>query len=375
MDREEALKLLGGGTEGIADWNRRRESGEDPPDLTAANLSQANLSGADLSGADLSRADLSRADLSGASLRGASLCGSDLRSANLSGTDLSRATLSEADLSGAKLSAADLSGADLNGANLRSADLSEASLSGADLHGAICWDTTFVKVDLYEVKGLDSIKHSGPSTIAIDTLIRSQGKIPDVFLLGCGVPDAFINCLASLLRAMQPIQTYSCFISHSSKDQAFADRLHSRMVQEKLSVWYAPEDMRGGRKSVEQIDQAIRVHDKLLLVLSKASMASDWVKYEIMRAVAREKQEKPQVLFPIGLASRKTILAWSAFDTDSGKDIAKVVREYHIPDFSNWKDDDSFEEAFTGLLEDLKAEDSAGLDAPAPRAGRPKKPR
>jgi hypothetical protein len=33
---------------------------------------------------------------------------------------------------------------------------------------------------------------------------------------------------------------------HSSKDQAFADRLHSRMVQEKLRIWYAPEDMRGG---------------------------------------------------------------------------------------------------------------------------------
>ena len=45
---------------------------------------------------------------------------------------------------------------------------------------------------------------------------------------------------------MQPIQFYSCSISHSSKGQAFADRLHSRMVQEKLRIWYAPEDMRGG---------------------------------------------------------------------------------------------------------------------------------
>jgi hypothetical protein len=44
---------------------------------------------------------------------------------------------------------------------------------------------------------------------------------------------------------MQPIQFYSCSISHSSKDQAFADRLHFRMVQEKLWIWYAPEDMRG----------------------------------------------------------------------------------------------------------------------------------
>ena len=38
------------------------------------------------------------------------------------------------------------------------------------------------------------------------------------------------------------------------------------------------------------------------------------------------------------------------------KDLAKVVREYHIPDFSDWKDHDAFESAFGRLLADLKAE-------------------
>jgi hypothetical protein len=103
-------------------------------------------------------------------------------------------------------------------------------------------------------------------------------------------------------------------------------------------------------------------------------MASDWVRYEVMQAVAREKQDKGQVLFPIGLVFRKAIMAWSAFDSDSGKDIAKVVREYHIPDFSGWKDHDSFEAAFAGLLKDLKAEESTGPDDSTPRASRRKKP-
>src|SRR5262249_12555221 len=159
------------------------------------------------------------------------------------------------------------------------------------------------------------------------------------------------------IGSMSPIQFCSCFISHSSKDQPFADRLHSRMVQERLRVWYATEDMRAGRKSLDQIDQAIRVHDKLLLVLSKASMASNWGAHEIRRAVEREKQDKRQVLFPIGLASWKDIKAWSAFDSDLGKDLAKVVREYHITAFSKWKDHDSFEAAFARLLDDLRAPD------------------
>jgi hypothetical protein len=34
------------------------------------------------------------------------------------------------------------------------------------------------------------------------------------------------------------------------------------------------------------------------------------------------------------------------------------MREYHIPDFSNWKDHDSFEAAFPRLLNNLKAPES-----------------
>jgi hypothetical protein len=41
-----------------------------------------------------------------------------------------------------------------------------------------------------------------------------------------------------------------------------------------------------------------------------------------------------------------------------GKDSAAEIREYSVPDFSNWKDHDSFEAGFDRLLRDLKAEDS-----------------
>ena len=43
------------------------------------------------------------------------------------------------------------------------------------------------------------------------------------------------------------------------------------------------------------------------------------------------------------------------FDADGGKDLAAEVREYYIPDFSNWKDHDSFESEFAKLLRDLRA--------------------
>ena len=36
-------------------------------------------------------------------------------------------------------------------------------------------------------------------------------------------------------------------------------------------------------------------------------------------------------------------------------DSAREIREYFIPDFSNWKDHDSYQTAFQRLVKDLKA--------------------
>jgi hypothetical protein len=145
-----------------------------------------------------------------------------------------------------------------------------------------------------------------------------------------------------------------CFISYSHQDEEFAQRLHGRLRQAGLRVWFAPEDVQGGKKLHHQIDDAIRLHDKLLLVLSEASMNSEWVKTEIAKAHKREIKEGRQVLFPIRLVPFKVIRDWECFDADAGKDSAREIREYFIPDFSEWKDRDKFEESFERLLADLK---------------------
>ena len=61
MDRDEALRLLTGGPEGVAEWNRRREAGEGIPDLREARLDGARLDGARLNRASLDGAILNRA--------------------------------------------------------------------------------------------------------------------------------------------------------------------------------------------------------------------------------------------------------------------------------------------------------------------------
>jgi hypothetical protein len=130
------------------------------------------------------------------------------------------------------------------------------------------------------------------------------------------------------------------------------------MRDEKLRVWFAPEEMKGGQKLYEQIERAIQLHDRLLLILSESSMQSEWVINEIQRARETEAREGRRKLFPISIVEFDKVKVWRRFDADTGKDLAKEVREYFIPDFSNWKEHDAFERAFERLLRDLRAEEA-----------------
>ena len=295
-----------------------------------------------LFGADLEKADLQSVDLSGANLRLA-----DLRNSNLI-----RAVFHDASLIETDLRRADLKGARLNGAILEG-----AKLAGADLSGASVGSTTFATVDLSEVRGLDTLEHSRPSVIGIDTIYLSKGKIPHAFLRGAGVPENFIDYMASLVGA--GIEFYSLFISYSTHDQEFAERLHADLQAKGVRCWFAPHDMPGGKKLHEEIDRAIRMHDKLLLILSGHSMKSEWVKTEISKARKREIKEGRQVLFPIRLCSFEMLRDWECFDADTGKDSAREIREYFIPDFSDWKDHGAYRKAFDRLLHDLQGKDSS----------------
>ena len=346
MANPEHLEIL---KQGVARWNKWREEHAGMlPNFCEANLERASLRQANLSGADFRNGQLRGANLRDADLSGANFGEADLRGADLGAANLGKANLQETDLSFANLTAANLREAYLLVADLYRANLDRAGFSRARAGG-----TRFTAVDLSTTQGLETVKHRGPSSIGIDTLYKSRGKIPEVFLRGCGVPDEFIAYIGSMVG--RPIEFYSCFISYSTKDQEFAERLHADLQAKSVRCWFAPHDVKGGRKLHEQIDEAIRLHDRLLLILSEHSMSSEWVNTEIAKARRREVKEVKRVLFPVRLVGFETLRDWECFDGDTGKDSAREIREYFIPDFSNWKDHDSYRTAFERLVKDLKA--------------------
>jgi uncharacterized protein YjbI with pentapeptide repeats len=386
MANEEHLAIL---RQGVDAWNEWREENPDVrPDLREANLGKVNLFGVNLEKADLFKANLIGADLIAVNLRSATLLlanledalldGADMRFTHLGGANLEGALLQSAQLDWASLELANLKDAGLNGAtligtNLRRANfgeaqllgvnLTQADLTGAHLNSVSVGGTVFSDLDLSTVQGLDSVRHDRPSEISVSTLVKSRGKIPESFLRGCGVPDSLIEYLPSLLGAMKPIEFYSCFISYSTKDEDFAKRLHGRMREHNLRVWFANEDLKGGHKLHQQIDEAIRVYDKFIIVLSPESLRSKWVMNEVRRTRKAELANNQRKFFPIALLPYNELKDWECIDPETGTDLAAEIREYYIPDFRNWKNHDSFEKAFAQLLEGLKAVDAT----PAPR--------
>jgi hypothetical protein len=220
---------------------------------------------------------------------------------------------------------------DLSGADLSDAYLYNADLSGADLEFAVLGD-----VDLSTVRGLETVKDFGPSTIGIDTIYCSQGKIPEAFLKKAGVPYSFIDYTRSLVGS--PIDYYSCFISYSSKVQAFAERLYADLQSKGVRCWFAPHVMRIGDEIRSRIDETIRIHDKLLLVLSESSLASNWVKKELETAFEKEAQQQKLVLFPVRVDDTvmHTQEAWAA----------DIRRMRHIGDLTRWKGHDEYQQSF-----------------------------
>src|SRR5947209_5808394 len=203
MANSEHLEIL---EQGVDVWNKwRAENDVARPelrnaDLFGTHLNSINFQGTDLLCADLRAADLTRADLSRANLNGI----------NLSDTILHRAVLRRAKLRRANLSGANLGGADLSNATLTYTDFFEVAMAG----------TVIGNVDLSEAKNLESILHSGPSIVGIDTIYKSRGNIPEEFLRGCGVPENFITYMRSLTGEAH--EFYSCFIGFSRKDEDVA---------------------------------------------------------------------------------------------------------------------------------------------------------
>ena len=293
-------------------------------DLMGAVMRRANLSGCYLNPSHMYHADLRESNLTNALLNGANMRGADLRGADLSGADLDRAVLSDADLSGANLTNANLqrtsligarlAGANFTGANFSGADLVRSDLTGAvladcdlfqtriwgcgvtgvDLTGAALGYTVLQDCDLRGVIGLELVRHDAPSSIGVDTVYRSGGRLPASFLSRAGVP-ASLAVLQDAIAASPP-DLSECYIACRDDDEEFARKLSADLADAGVTTWVFSQRARGNAlvsrlssSDQEEIERWLRNYDKLIVVASSRAIDTEAILNDITGA--RDKQQ------------------------------------------------------------------------------------
>jgi len=353
---------------GVIAWNEwRRATGVTWPDLRGADLSRHGLLHTELiqrrlkamaeptlrvreagAAADLRGVNFSQTDLRYTNLAMADLTGADLSGARMSFAILVRARLDRANVSAAVLHLTQLTNASAQGTDLRAADLSYANLAGVDLKDADFSNAVMVgcglnDLDLSDAKGLEEVTHIGPSSIGVDTIVRSRGRIPRAFLEGAGLPDQLID----YAKSFGNLEWSSCFISHSAADQPFVDRLYADLQSNGVRAWCFKYDATLGESVWAEIEHGIESNDRLIVVCSRESLRSGPVLREIERALYREDEEGRSVLFPIKIDD----YLFAGWQHERRVDVLRKV----VGDFTRWDENDGrYTESLQRLLGALR---------------------
>ena len=111
------------------------------------------------------------------------------------------------------------------------------------------------------------------------------------------MPDGWITYAKSLIA--NPVEFYSCFISHSREDEQFGQLLHKNLQDEGVRCWHYRKDAKWGKPVQVDIGLAIYNCDEVVVVCSESSLHNANVIDAIQRAIQREDKEKRDILFPI----------------------------------------------------------------------------
>lgn len=91
------------------------------------------------------------------------------------------------------------------------------------------------------------------------------------------------------------------FLSHSSVDKPFVEMLARDLEPHCAKVWFDKKDIKPGRFFLDEITKGIKASSFLIILLTKNSVESDWVKFELRKAFGRILNSGHGRLIPIML--------------------------------------------------------------------------
>src|SRR5262245_45345777 len=85
------------------------------------------------------------------------------------------------------------------------------------------------------------------------------------------------------------------FLSHSSLDHEFANKIVDVLRRHGVPVWHGPSSIRGSQYWHDEIGEALERCDWFVILLSPNSLKSMWVRRELLFALAEERYDKTLV--------------------------------------------------------------------------------
>ncbi|QDW35784.1 toll/interleukin-1 receptor domain-containing protein [Bradyrhizobium sp. KBS0727] len=308
-------------------------------DLRNADLTDRDLSNVDFSGSNLSKVDFSRSRLDSRDINGTFTGYTDLTGCNLTRSKWAPSRLHYVRANNADFSHAEFNGVTLDHCQLQNAkfaktliaaEFDSTDIKGADFKDSYIFASSFFGMDLSAADNLNLASYHGDSRIDYQTIKLSQ-SVPPPLLAACGVAAFHIPYIDAISKnsAKHP----SCFISYSAHDHKFIERFRNELSNNGIRTWFAPRDLSFGASTRDVIEAQIRSHDRLIVVLSKSSLQSQWVQFEVETALELERRKKGEIIIPVCIDDSpfKSRVSWARH----------LVRTRNIARYENWARSDS----------------------------------
>jgi hypothetical protein len=142
----------------------------------------------------------------------------------------------------------------------------------------------------------------------------------------------------------------TCFISYSHADTEFATLLYESLTGAGIRCWLDEKDIRLGDEIHEEVDNAIRRYDRVILCCSRTSLTKSWwVDRELDRAFEKERQvlrdtgERFRALIPIDIDG-------FIFSGECKYSKAQDILSRRIANFSTWREPKHFSDGVKQII-------------------------
>jgi hypothetical protein len=191
---------------------------------------------------------------------------------------------------------------------------------------------------------LEFARHTGPSTIGLDTLAKSGGRIPRKFLEDAGVAAPLMEAQDLIMGVNRDFP--SVLTIGSMEDGNLAGRLRDSLRAAQIPCWSIAADDESRLQTGETILAHTVYFDKLVLLCTESSLQSPQARRYMSELAGGKGPE-----FQSNITSLAADVLFDARDDE----LCGRLKQGEVIDFRGWEENGVFEAAVASLIDILSS--------------------